>query len=202
MEELLNRLMIRLWPGVVGIAVADWESGKSLKSAAPDVESQDILDETVSMVALRLRARMSEQRGASPDDDVEGTVLVTRQYYQIACLMEKDEQHGLFAFCMLHRDLGNFALADHGLRLMVQQLSLTPEDKNILSRSRREAWSDGSSALRADASRPSYRFAPSFMFERDADDDDELPAFMREDSVLRLLGVTSDAEEPSLPVTP
>ena len=188
LEDTLCFLHERLGDAVIASAVGDLDSGAAVALCAVMPEEREMLLRTVEFVACQLREQIRFLREFTPDEDLRRFQQISASRVLLATVCEDVEAGGLFVLLTLDRSRANIALAEHVLRGVLAGLSLGDDDKSRVNRLRREAWCEGTSGLlvrmRATAPQP----APGKVEPFDAPDD-ELPAFLREGSAERLLGI-------------
>jgi hypothetical protein len=119
------------------------------------------------------------------EDPIEDWILTTRTRYELIRFMPQPEANGVFIYVSLSRSQANLALVRHKLKLLADDFCITDTFQCRLDTLRHETGGVAE-GTKFGIGRGPHNSPPD---ELSNTDEDELPPFMRLDSVRRLLGI-------------
>jgi len=174
-------------PGALGAAVAQLDNGKCLARLGGDSLN---LSTAATLNARLLRAKLDMIREMGQEEEIEDVLITLSGHYHLIRLIPgRDGIPYLFFYMILDRNQANLAIARRTLTIVARELSAKTDIRRFL---------EGNITVRTAAETPAplFRLAASLentTFSHGAsalDSEDEIPAFMREESVMRMLGLT------------
>jgi hypothetical protein len=171
--------------GVVAGAVVDIESGNCLARAGGDELFSLSLIGAVNAQILRSKIRLVEEQ--FPQENIEDLMVTLGKHYHLIQLIPgSGGTPRLFLYVVLCRDGSNLVLTRRkmtALGLRVQQTSGVQEQVEI---------AQFAAYLRSPSSAGAKGLNDKLEMSEDPDEE-ELPPFMREDTVMRLLSAAEDS---------
>ena len=159
--------------GASAISVIDRTSGSVLEVRGEFPRFREMIDHAIEMV------RVGFGPDTPLDEEADDILLTTRHTYQIFAFLTAPDCAGLFIFLVLQRPEANLAFARHKVGELVKQITLSPETVQDLFCRRRNA--------------ERQQFSKETLFVPDiAEEEEELPPFMRHDTVMQLLNMEQE----------
>lgn len=177
LDDAVTQIMTQ--SGAVSCAIVDIETGECLSRYGVAVTGMLEAAALVNARMLRAKLRMvSEHHNESIED-----ILITlgRHYHIIRLVRGGQEMPTLFLYLVLDRPTANLAMARHKLALIEHDMFQTPEAIAKLEAVRARAMGND---------RKLHGGIDGF----GPDNEDDLPAFMRDDVALKILGINADEE--------
>ena len=162
-------------PGVEAAALVDMQSGECL--ALKGITTQTAQMARLNACAIRSQLQTLQEYG--DEDPVEDWVMTTRARYELIRFLPQPEAKGVFLYLSLSRERANLALVRYKLRIVIEELHLSDTFRYRLSTLRHET----------DRIAEGTKFGTGRGNVPQNENEDELPPFMRLDSVCRLLGL-------------
>jgi hypothetical protein len=177
--------------GAIGVAIVDVCSGTILLQRGGGACLSLTLATTINSKLVRANQEMtSETESISLMEDILVTFDV--QYHIIRPVADARGVSGLFFFLALDRKKGNLAMARRKLGEIESELRITPHDiESLTSRREGEGENFQKPSEKNERHRKENDVIPTSIIQEmpAANSPEELPPFLRDESVLRLLGL-------------
>ncbi len=211
-ETLQSALLLA---GAEAVALVDVESGECLQTRGTTPDIRGMARHNAEVLRARLRAMILY----SADEEIEDLLLTTSRHYQVLRFVPQADCAGLFLYLVLNRTSSNLALARHKLATLAKEIYLSSADRELLAKYRAQTQSENS--IFGVLSVPPGSLSPGLSPGRvatasangttgsatvnstvangtklspepeEGETEEELPPFMRLDSVMRILGISS-----------
>lgn len=171
-------------PGVVAGAIVEIENGICLaRSGNEELFSLSLIG-MVNAQMIRSELRMVEEQ--FPQENIEDMMITLGKHCHLLRLIPSfDNAPRLFLYVVMARNTGNAAIARHRMTEITNRVAQSPEASQ---------WKD-ISQLTSLTPYPGAASALGFDESSDSDtDEEELPPFMREETVMKLLAAAEAAQ--------
>jgi hypothetical protein len=188
--DALVKFMISL-PGATGAAIVDIESGQTLVGAgAVDAEVLAVCG-VANARFLRFKTELAEEKYHQQIEDV--LITLTDDYHIIRLIRRPGHKARQFLYLILDRALGNLALTRLKLTAIEEELTQSDTDSRLMDIECDYLMDSDNIRSKIERIRD---YSDNNMFAKSVRDE-EIPAFMRTDVALKLLGVEISEDDSS-----
>lgn len=177
--------------GVTAVLLADAESGCVILSRGGAADGDPDLSRLAARhaFAVRQRTRASDGSTVLRGEPEEVVLTLQRTYHVVRMTADDAPEPGLFVCAVADRSQVNLAVLRKRVAATADEIELSDEERGAVRTARRRTGPRGEAIAVPDPPFD-YTIPPVETSDGDRKEEEELPPFLRTESVLRLLGIT------------